>query len=120
MRGFLFKLLFRLAWWVAPNEPRVNKIFNLYLEYVKAEEALERCQRMQAEMDACTQVRTETYEHLTCKKQREAFRALMPPRIIDRSPRSHYSDYDEAVAYHENRLKKYNEKHLDRRRDENP
>ena len=112
MRFFLFKILFKLTWWVAPNKLRINKVFNLYLEYIKAEEAFAECQRRQAEMDACTQPRTETYEHLTCKRQREIFKDSMPPRVTDSSPRAHYSDYDEAVAYHENRLKKYNEKHL--------
>ena len=107
MRLFLFKILFRLTWWIAPNKPRVNKIFDLYLEYIEAEETFARCRRMQAEKDACIRPRTETYEHLTCEKQREAFRASMPPRIEDHASRIHYSDYDEAQAYHENKLNKY-------------
>lgn len=113
MRLFLFKLLFRLTWWIAPNRPRVNKLFEFYLEYVEAEEEFEKCQRRQAEKDACTRSRTETYEHLSCKKQREAFTSTMPPRVSDRAPRNRYSDYDEAVAYHKNNINKYNEKYLD-------
>ena len=73
MRVFLFKLLFHLTWWVAPDTPRVNRVFDLYLD-----------------------------EHLTCERQREVFSKFMPPRISDKDqPRSHYSDYEEAKEYHE-------------------
>ena len=102
MRLFLFKILFRLTWWIAPDKPRVNKLFELYLEHTKAEEDYAACQKRQAEMDACVQPRTETYEHLTTKSQRELYGKLMPPRISDKDqPRSHYSDYEEAKKYHE-------------------
>ena len=102
VRLLLFKILFRLTWWVAPNRPRVNKIFEIYEEYIKAEEDYAACQKRQAEMDACVQPRTETYEHLTCKEQRAVFTKNMPPRISDKDqPRSHYSDYEEAKKYHE-------------------
>lgn len=102
MRLFIFKLLFRLTWWVAPNRRRVNKIFEIYEEYIKAEEDYIKCQERQAQMDSCVQPRTETYEHLTCKKQRATFTKNMPPRISDKDqPRSHYSDYEEAKKYHE-------------------
>ena len=102
IRLFLFKMLFRLTWWVAPNKSRVNKIFELYLECVKSEEDYIECQKRQAEMDACVQPRTETYEFLTTKRQRELYAKLMPPRISDKDqPRSHYSDYEEAKKYHE-------------------
>ena len=102
MRIFLFKILFRLAWWVAPDTKRVNKIFEMYLDWVKREEDFEECQRRQAEMDACVQPRTETYEFLTTKKQRDLYGRLMPPRISDQDqPRSHYSDYEDTKRYHE-------------------
>ena len=52
------------------------------------------------QMAACVQPRTETYEHLTCPKQREAYMKRMPPRVTDSQPISHYSDYEEAKAYH--------------------
>ena len=104
MRLFLFKILFRLTWWVAPNKPRVNKLFEMYLEDIKAEEDYIDCQKRQAVMDACIQPRTETYEHLTCRKQRAQYEPLMPPKYQDRDqPRNHYSDYEEAKAYHEGR-----------------
>jgi hypothetical protein len=104
IRLFLFKILFRLTWWIAPNRPRVNKIFELYEEYVKAEEDFKACQERQAEMDACIQPRTETYEFLTIKSQRELYGRLMPPRFSDKDqPRSHYSDYEEAQKYHDGR-----------------
>jgi len=102
MRLFLFKILFKITWWVAPNTPRVNRIFNMYLEEVKKEEDFVKCQKRQAEMDTCIQPRTETYEYLTCAKQRKVFEPLMPPRFHEKDqPRSHYSDYEEAKAYHE-------------------
>jgi len=103
VRVFLFKILFRITWWVAPDKPRVNKIFDMYLEYVEAEEERERCQARQAHMDKYVQPRTETYEHLTCSKQRKVFEPNMPYRVIDRQPRSHYSDYEEAQKYHDSK-----------------
>ena len=102
VRLLLFKILFRLTWWIAPNRPRVNKVFEIYEEYIKAEEDYIKCQKRQSEMDACVQARTETYEHLTCKEQRAVFTKNMPPRISDKDqPRSHYSDYEEAKRYNE-------------------
>lgn len=102
MRLFLFKLLFRLTWWVAPNKPRVNKIFEIYLEYVETEEKYIECQERQAFLDKHVRPRTETYEHLTCKWQRDLYTKYMPPRFREtEQPRSHYSDYEEAQKYHE-------------------
>ena len=101
MRLFLFKLLFRFTWWVAPDTPRVNRVFDLYLEELKKEEDFQKCQERQAQMDATIQPRTPTYEHLTCEKQRKLYSKNMPHRIIDDQPRSHYSDYEEAKEYHE-------------------
>ena len=101
MRTFLFKLLFKLTWWIAPDAPRVNRVFDLYLEEVKREEDLLKCQKRQTEMDSSTQPRTPTYEHLTCEKQRKLYGKNMPHRIKDDQPRRHYSDYEEAKAYHE-------------------
>ena len=95
MRLFLFKLFFKFTWWLAPDKPRVNKIFELYLEYVKAEEDFKKCQERQAQMDACVQPRTETYEHLTCGKQREKYESAMPHRIAENAKRGRYTDYDE-------------------------
>jgi len=54
-----------------------------------------------AQMDACIRPRTKTHEHLTCPKQREAYMKYMLPRIEDRQPMSHYTDYEEAKAYHD-------------------
>tara|TARA_B100000424_G_C22849112_1_gene452862 strand:+ start:456 stop:791 length:336 start_codon:yes stop_codon:yes gene_type:complete len=102
MRIFLFKILFKLTCWVAPNKTHVNKVFEPYLKYIKAQEDYIKCQERQAEMDACVQPRTETYEYLTIKKQRELYGKAMPPRFSDSNqPRNHYSDYDESQAYHE-------------------
>ena len=95
MRSFLFKLFFKFTWWLAPDKPRVNKIFELYLEYIKAEEDFKKCQERQAEMDACVQPRTETYEHLTCEKQRKTYESAMPHRIAEDARRERYTDYDE-------------------------
>ena len=105
IRLFLFKTLFRLTWWIAPNRPRVNKIFQIYEEYIEAEEKHIQCQERQSFLDKHVRPRTDTYEHLTCKKQREIFRKFMPPRISDKDqPRNHYSDYEEAKKYHEGTL----------------
>jgi len=95
MRLFLFKLFFKFTWWLAPDKPRVNKIFELYLEYVKAEEDFKKCQERQVELDACVQPRTETYEHLTCEKQRKIYESAMPHRIAEKAKRERYTDYDE-------------------------
>lgn len=102
MRLFLFKLLFRLTWWIAPDRPRVNKVFEIYEEYVEAEEKFMTCHERQAHLDKHVRPRTETYEHLTCKKQRDFYTKHMPPRIQDSNQAlNHYSDYEEAKAYHE-------------------
>ncbi len=102
MRLFLFKLLFRLTWWIAPDRPRVNKVFEIYEEYVKAEEKFMTCHERQVHLDKHVRPRTETYEHLTCKKQRAFYTKHMPPRIQDSNQAlNHYSDYEEAKAYHE-------------------
>lgn len=102
MRLFLFKILFRLTWWIAPDSDRVNKIFSLYQQYVKSEEAKKECAERQAYMDKHVRPRTETYEYLTCARQRREYEPLMPPRFQEKEqPRSHYSDYEEAKAYHE-------------------
>ena len=103
MRNFLFRVLFKLTWWVAPNKPRVNRIFSLYLEYIEAEENYVKCQKRQAYLDKSIRPRTPPYEHLTCRKQREQYKSLMPWRAVDKGDRSHYSDYDEAKAYHESK-----------------
>jgi len=101
VRLFLFKILFRLTWWVSPNRPRVNKIFEIYEQYIKAEEDHAKCQERQIFLDKHIRPRTETYEHLTCKKQRDFYTRYMPPRFREtEQPRSHYSDYEEAKAYH--------------------
>lgn len=102
MRIFLFKILFKLTWWIAPDRRRVNKLFEMYAEMVEQEEEAERCRKRQEFLDKHVQPRTETYEHLTCKKQRDFYTKYMPPRIQDSNqPRSHYSDYEEAKKYHE-------------------
>jgi hypothetical protein len=102
MRLFLFKILFRLTWWIAPDSDRVNKIFSLYQQYTEFEEAKKECAKRQAYMDKHVRPRTETYEYLTCATQRRQYEPLMPERFIDSDqPRSHYSDYEEAKAYHE-------------------
>jgi hypothetical protein len=39
MRIFLFKILFRLTWWVAPKTKRVQRFFSLYVEFIDSEDA---------------------------------------------------------------------------------
>tara|TARA_Y100000114_G_C11579970_1_gene240561 strand:- start:199 stop:438 length:240 start_codon:yes stop_codon:yes gene_type:complete len=58
MRLFLFKILLRLTCWVAPNRPRVNRLFDIYLEEIKKEEDFKKCQERQSEMDKCVRPRT--------------------------------------------------------------
>ena len=66
------------------------------LEEIEKEEKFQECQRRQAEMDACIQPRTPTYEYLTVKQQREQYAAIMPPRIRESHQiRALYTDYDE-------------------------
>jgi hypothetical protein len=86
MRFFLFKIFFRLTWWVAPCKDRVDQMFRIYSELLKMEEQKEICEERQREMDACIRPRTETYEQHT---------------ISDRANRRRYTDYDEATYYHE-------------------
>ena len=88
MRFFLFKILFRLTWWVAPNKKRVDQLFEIYSHLLEMEEQKNICEERQREMDACIRPRTETYEQHT---------------ISDRANRRHYTDYDEATDYYEGR-----------------
>lgn len=85
MRFFLFKILFKLTWWAAPNRELVDRLFRLYTELVKMEEQKKRCEERQREMDKCIRPRTETYERHT---------------ISDQGSRKRYTDYDEATQYH--------------------
>ena len=85
MRLFLFKLLFRFTWWVAPDRKRVDQMCDIYLALLDEEDRLKTCEDRQREMDACIRPRTETGER--------------PTR--SRSTRRHYTDYDEAQAYHD-------------------
>ena len=69
---------------------------------VERENEAERCRKRQEYLDKHVQKRTETYEHLSCRKQRDFYTKFMPPRISDTDqPLSHYSDYQEAKRYHE-------------------
>ena len=101
MRVFLFKILFKLTWWVAPNKNRVDKIFEIYLEYIEAEENYIKCQEMQKEKDACIRPRTETFEWLSNTEQREFYYKGKPIRGKTYTTRRDYTDYDEAQAYHD-------------------
>ena len=100
MRVFLFKILFRITWWIAPNRDRVNKFFDMYIEELEKQEAYERCQQMQKDRDSCIRSRTETYEWLTTKKQRDFYLKGKPIRGLTRDTRRSYTDYDEWKAHH--------------------
>ena len=84
MKFFLFKFFLKLARKFAPSE-EVSDFLNQRLI----------CLLRQKDMDNYIRPRTETYEHLTRKVQRDVFTKLMPPRTVDSSPRRLYSDYDE-------------------------
>ena len=88
MRLFLFKIFFRLTWWLAPDRARVSQMCDIYLKLLEMERQKHICDERQREMDACIRPRTETYEQHT---------------ISDRANRRHYTDYDEATDYHEGR-----------------
>ena len=40
MRFFLFKILFRLTWWVAPDKKRVDQMCDIYLHLLEQEDEL--------------------------------------------------------------------------------
>ena len=101
MRVFVFKLLFRFTWWVAPNKDRVNRIFDLYLEEIEREENVLECAARQKFLDNNIRPRTETNEWLTCRKQRAVYATGKPVRGKTYTTRRDYTDYDEAQAYHD-------------------
>ena len=103
MRLFFFKIFFHLTWWIAPDRKRVNKFFDMYLEELESEKALERCQKMQKDKDSCVRPRTETHEWLTTKDQRDFYLKGKPIRGSSRDTRRIYTDYDEAKAYHDSK-----------------
>ncbi len=92
MRLFLFKILFKLTWWAAPNRELVDRLFRLYTELVKMEEQKKRCEERQREMDKCIRPRTETYERHTIRDQGSS--------LSSATNRRRYTDYDEATQYH--------------------
>ena len=91
-----------MTWWIAPDHPKINKVFDIYIKEAEKQRRIKICQNRQAEMDACVRERTPNYEYLTTAHQRKIFEPLMPYRTLDRrQPMRHYSDYLEAKAYHE-------------------
>jgi hypothetical protein len=86
MRMLLFKFFFRITWWIAPCRERVDQLFRIYGHLLEMEEQKKICEERQREMDKCIRPRTETGEQHT---------------ISDSANRRHYTDYDEATAYHE-------------------
>ena len=101
MRLFLFKILFRFTWWIAPDRDRVNRIFDLYLQETEKEEKAFECAERQKFLDDSIRPRTKTNEWLTCRKQREFYSAGKPVRGKTYTTRRDYTDYDEAQAYHD-------------------
>lgn len=90
MKFFLFKFFLKLAGKFSPSKEIASYLISKVNCLVK-----------QGDMDDCIRPRTETYEHLTCKKQRDLFTKSMPPRIMDRT-RGNYSDYEERKSYYDN------------------
>ena len=101
MRLFLFKILFKFTWWIAPDKDRVNRIFDLYLQEIEREEKAIECAERQKFLDDSIRPRTETNEWLTCRKQRELYSVGKPVRGKTYTTRRDYTDYDEAQAYHD-------------------
>ena len=94
MKFFLFKLFLKAASWFAPNK-------RIFQEHFTSQSSFRECQIRQEEMDACVRPRTETYEWLSSKKQREKYlksKSLPGPA---RGTRRDYTDYDEAKKYHD-------------------
>tara|TARA_R110002020_G_scaffold72721_2_gene186955 strand:- start:907 stop:1131 length:225 start_codon:yes stop_codon:yes gene_type:complete len=58
MRLFLFKIFFRLTWWLAPDRARVGQMCDIYLKLLETERQKRICEKRQAEMDACVRPRT--------------------------------------------------------------
>ena len=72
MRIFLFKILFRLTWWVAPNKKMVDLMCDIYLELLEKEKQKEICEKRRIEMDAC--VRPKTYPKVKgCMRYTDSF-----------------------------------------------
>lgn len=58
MRVFLFKIFFRLTWWIAPDRKSVNQMCDIYLDLLEKERQKRICEERQKEMDACIRPRT--------------------------------------------------------------
>ena len=105
MRAFLFKILFRFTWWIAPNKDKVNRVFSLYLEEIEKEKKALECVARQKYLDDHLRPRTDTNEWLTCRKQRAFYCKGKPVRGKTYTTRRDYTDYDEAQAYHDGQKK---------------
>tara|TARA_Y100001963_G_scaffold156179_1_gene249117 strand:- start:2433 stop:2708 length:276 start_codon:yes stop_codon:yes gene_type:complete len=89
VKFFLFKFFLKLAVKLAPSKEVANSLSQRLF-----------CLERQMELDKCVRPRTETYEWLTTKDQRELYLEGKLIRGNTRDTRRHYTDYDEAQEYH--------------------
>ena len=66
MRFFLFKLLFKLAWWIFPSKKSADEAVAIYISLLEREKALEICKQRERELDAAVRPRTYTKKKGTC------------------------------------------------------
>ena len=66
MRFFLFKLLFKLAWWIFPSKKNSDEAVAIYVSLLEKEKALEICQRREKEWADAVRPRTYVKPQGTC------------------------------------------------------
>lgn len=94
MRQFLFKIFWKLANFFAPDRDEMDKILVAYYNKLA-------CKQRQKELDCSVRPRTETYEWLTDKRQRDIFLEGKRIRGASFSRGMRYTDHMEAVEYHD-------------------
>ncbi len=93
MRNFLFKISFKLLRLLSEDKEEIDSAIKYYHNKVF-------CKNRQKQLDVSVRPRTETYEWLTCKSQRELYLKGKSIRGASFTRSMRHTDHVEAVEYH--------------------
>ena len=93
MKGFLFNLSFKVMRFFAEDKAEIDSAVTYYKNKLA-------CKTRQKRLDLCVKPRTETYEWLTCKSQRELYLKGKSIRGASFTRSMRHTDHLEAVDYH--------------------
>jgi len=93
VREFLFKISWKLLRLFAQDKEQIDSFVSLYHQKVV-------CKRRQDVLNFNVRPRTETYEWLSCGKQRDIYLKGKRIRGSSFSDKMRHTDHIEAVKYH--------------------